>query len=271
MVNAHQLQGVNVLVTRPEGQGDPLVAAISKAGGRAWHFPLMTISEINSPEAIDGIIEKITHLDRYQLAIFISTNAARFGLQWIDRLRDNFPQKLEVFAVGPATAEALRSLPVTVNYSDRGMDSEQMLQMQRLQDVRNQHILLFRGEGGRELLADTLRSRGAQVDYLETYRRQTPTGQEGKLVKLIARRNINVISVTSGQILDTLCQLVDIKANGIAKIPLLVPSPRVRDMALNRGFLNVFTCDGVTDEAIVASLQALVTDSNFREVLTGQE
>jgi len=257
MSETASLAGLKVLVTRPAGQGSTLIEAIRQAGGEAVSFPLLKITPVTDSKRQAEIRHLIQGLDQYQILVFISSNAARFGLQWIDQYWPQFPVGVEVVAVGPATAAALSELPCQVQTSPSGMLSEDILQLPVLRGVAGKKVALFRGVGGRELLADTLRERGAQVDYLETYERRATTNAGSELLELLAAEQINVLSVTSGQILDSLLQLVDITTNGINLLPLLVPSERIRDMAEAAGFKQLGCSHGATDQAVVAGLAAI--------------
>lgn len=251
-----ELAGLKVLVTRPAGQGESLAASIAAAGGQASLFPLLTIEPVADPRRQAEIRHHIQDLDHYQLLIFISTNAARFGLSWIDQYWPQFPG-IDVVAVGPATAAALATLPCPIQTSPAGMQSEDILQLPLLNEVAGRKIALFRGVGGRELLAETLRQRGAQVDYLETYERREPDAGGGQLLAMIRKDGINVIIVTSAQMLGVLGGLIDIKQSGVSLLPLVVPSERIRQAALDAGFVDVHTSGGATDQAIVAALTAI--------------
>lgn len=257
MSDTSSLAGLKILVTRPSGQGETLMDAIRQSGGEVVSFPLLKIEPIADGERQAEIRQLVQDLDQYHLLIFISSNAARYGLQWIDQYWPQFPAGVEVVAVGPATAAALEELPCRVQTSATGMLSEDILQLPVLRAVEDKKVALFRGVGGRELLADTLRERGAQVDYIETYERRNVTNSGAELLELLQHENVNVLTVTSGQILDSLCQLVDITQNGINLIPLLVPSERIEEMAKTAGFKQVVCSHGATDGAVVAGLVEL--------------
>ncbi|MEZ5490143.1 MAG: uroporphyrinogen-III synthase [Gammaproteobacteria bacterium] len=257
MSESDRLAGLNVLVTRPAGQGDSLAAAIERAGGVPVLFPLLSIQPVEDAARVALIRHRIQDLDNYHILVFISTNAARFGLEWIDRYWPQFPTGIDVVAVGPSTAEALAALPCAIATSPAGMQSEDILQLPLLTDVKEKKIGLFRGVGGRELLADTLRERGAQVDYIETYLRSEPGVQGAELLEVLRDRNINAISVTSGQMLDTLCRLVDCRHVPVSLIPLVVPSERIQQAALAAGFEQVINSSGATDHAIVTALMEI--------------
>lgn len=257
MSDQHLLNGLSVLITRPLDQGQSLAAAIQESGGRSVLFPLIRISPIDNLDVTAEIRSRVSKLDQYDLAIFISTNAVKYGLQWLAKLQTHFSENTQVFAIGPTTAQALNSAGVDVHFSVAGMQSEDLLDLPELQQISGKRIALFRGIGGRELLADTLRQRGAVVDYIETYVRQVEKHKPEDLEKVIKNEGINVISVTSGQILESLCQLVDIGKEWVHQVPLLVPSERIREKALAAGFNLVVNTRGADDESILSGLSSI--------------
>ena len=72
----------------------------------------------------------------------------------------------------------------------------------------DERVVIFRGDGGRELLGDVLSQRGAQIEYAECCRRQKPQADNGKLLYLWARNELHAITVTSSEVLHNLYDLV---------------------------------------------------------------
>ena len=114
----------------------------------------------------------------------------------------------------------------------------------------------MRGEGGRELIAETLRQRGVTVDYLELYRRVRPQYPAGTLTRLIEQEHLNALLVSSAQGLDNLCQLAAGAWAELARLPLLVPSPRVAELARAAGARQVIDCRGASAAAVLTALRA---------------
>jgi uroporphyrinogen-III synthase len=256
MNSANDLDGMTVLLTRPARQSEGIAAAIEHSGGKVCQLPLIEIEPVSDPDEVEIVKQKILNLDRYNKAIFISTNAAEQGLQWIDRYWPQLPADLEAFAVGPGTAAVLRQLSWPVYCSERGVTSEDLLALPPLKQLQGERIALFRGKGGRELLAETLRQRGADVDYLELYRRRTPDYTTDTVDELIHRDPIDAIVVTSAQILDVLLHLLS-DDDEIKTLPVIVPSQRVFEQARSAGFTRVFNAGAANDEAVMAALRQL--------------
>ena len=149
------LDGVGVLVTRPQRQADGLVAAIESRGGVAIRFPV--IEARPHPQADVIAMAETLHIP--DIVIVVSANAVRFGLR--------FAGDAAIAAVGPATARSVENSGRQVDIRARdGFDSEQLLATPELQDVAGKVVRIIRGNGGRELLASTLRERGATVESL---------------------------------------------------------------------------------------------------------
>lgn len=251
------LSGITVLLTRPAEQSAALASAITTLGGNVCELPLIEIEAVTDADACEKIKTMILNLDHYYAAIFISTNAAKIGMQWIDRFWPQLPAELSAYAVGPGTAQVLKGFDWPVFVSDKGVTSEDLLALPGLKAVAGKKIALFRGVGGRELLAETLRARGASVDYLELYHRHTPDYSKDVLANLIRDQHINAIVVSSAQILDVLLHSLHQDASELSTIPLIVPSERVRQRALDAGLTIVINAGGADELSVIKCLRAV--------------
>lgn len=256
--DAQSLRGLRVLVTRPQQQQQELVAAIEAGGGEAVSLPLLGISPITDDAALQGLRSRILDLDHYQLLIFISSNAVQHGCDLIDQYWPQFPVGVDLFAVGPSTARALEArLRLPVQHSAAGMDSEALLAMPALTGVSGCRIAIFRGEGGRELLASSLRDRSARVDYLEVYRRETLAYGPQDLARVFGDAGVNVLTVTSGQSLQQLYELSSGQRQRVSLLPLVLPSQRLVEQARELGFANACSAGGADNAAMIATLQEI--------------
>jgi uroporphyrinogen-III synthase len=225
--NASALANRRILVTRPARQARELCRLIEAAGGQAMVFPLLEIVPAANPSELAAL-----PLQDYDLAIFVSVNAVEMALPHLPRL-----PPLAVAAVGEGTAKALRQAgwPPSI-VPERQFDSEGLLALAELQAdrVAGKKVLIFRGEGGREALAEGLRQRGAEVEYVEVYQRRLPR-VDPALHPWIERGGIDVIVITSSEGLRNLPRLLNAPA-WLFGTTLLLGSERIRQAALDFGF-----------------------------------
>lgn len=238
------LAGVGIVVTRPARQAAGLTAQLAALGATPIVFPAIAIL----PPADDAsLVRAHAELASYDAAIFISGNAAEYGAPGA------WPAGVVAYATGPGTAAALRAVGVPdVAIPQTTFDSEGLLGLPALANVKGKRIAIFRGEGGREHLASALRARGARVDGIECYRRVRPASADG-LAEALLQGRAHALTVTSSEGLDNLCALLDERALvALRAIPAFVPHPRIEAHARDLGFHAVTTGSG--DAGLVAGL-----------------
>lgn len=241
-----------VLLTRPAEESAAVAAALSDAGIFSSSLPLLDIE----PLPITREQQAVFHdLGRYCAVIVVSKPAARLAVQELDQV---WPQ-LPWFSVGAATAQVLSDGGLCVHYPQTGDDSEALLQLPALREAiarPDARVLILRGEGGRELLAERLREQGASVDYLELYRRLLPAYDAGVLTQRIQLERLNGLVVSSGQGFVHLQALAGVDWPQVAQLPLFVPSPRVYEMARAAGAEKVVDCRGASAAALLVALRS---------------
>lgn len=243
------LAGLRIAVTRPRDQAAPLARHIEQAGGIPLLFPLLDIAPAADQAALR---EQVSRLARFDLVIFISPNAVQYGMAAI-RAAGELPKNLRIAAVGQASAKALRELGVAgVVAPVERFDSEGLLALPELQDVAGWRVLILRGDGGRELLGDTLRARGATVEYAACYRRSKPQQDIAALLGAAP----DALTVTSSEALDHLWRLPDeTRRDSVCDIPLFVPHRRIADLAQQQGWRQIFLT-GAGDDGLLSALIA---------------
>ena len=260
------LQGMNVLVTRPLHQQQSLCDAIESCGGQTTRFPLIEVLPLTEVGDIAAVEKRISGLDKYQMLIFVSSNAARFAANWISHCGVSLPPQLLVIAIGPSTARSVSTmLGCSVIHAASGMTSETILALPELSDIDGKRIAIVRGKGGRELLATELSARGATIEYLEVYQRQSVNHAPDVLSGLLENNDFNVITISSGEALQLLTELVGDNNAQLSLIPLVVPSERIAEQARARGFTVIKNANGADEQSMLAALQHLVADADTRE------
>jgi len=277
MTNDLPLTGLKIVVTRPRDQAVQLARRIEQAGGIPLLFPLLDITAVQDTKAL---FEQIARLGQFNLAIFISPNAVHYGIAAIraagaslsadgttshsTRLPNNASQvagyspspasgrgELKIATVGQGSAKALRELGIAnVIAPAEHFDSEGLLALPELQNVAGWRVMIFRGDGGRELLGDTLKARGATVEYATCYQRSKPQQDAGALLSAVP----DAITVTSSEALGYLWQMLNGSARAaLGDTPLFVPHARIAELAREQGWLQVqLTASG--DDGLLSAL-----------------
>jgi uroporphyrinogen-III synthase len=242
------LGGLNVLVTRPAEQAAEFAEKVSAVHGRPVSFPTL---EVLGPPDKQAARARLAGLRSVDVLVFVSANAVRYAFPMMP---DDIPLDLQVAAVGAATARALEEIGLDPTLVPERMDSEGLLALPQLQSVEGQHILIVRGNGGRETLRETLQARGAQVDYVEVYRRRIPERNPANLIRNWDRL-VDVVTATSAQILDNLFTLLGEEGVPLLQAtPLIVPSRRIAEHAAQRGCERVLVADSAMDEDMLRAL-----------------
>ena len=216
------LRGAGVLVTRPARQAGGFAQRIAAIGGSPVIFPAIAIV---APDDTAALARAHAELDRYDIAIFVSANAVEYGAT--DRTR--WPPALATFAPGPGTAEALAAVGIErVRIPATTLDSEGLLALPELRDVAGKRVVVFRGDGGRELVVDTLRERGAHVDTIACYRRAAPQSGAKGLDDAFEQSRIDAVTITSSEGFDNLWRIVAPPSRAAWKaVPTFAPHPRI--------------------------------------------
>lgn len=244
-------------MTRPAHQAQGLRELIEDRGGKVILFPVLVIQDAEDTGAVRALIER---LDEFDMAIFISANAVHKALPMITAQRQ-LPPRLRLVSVGEGTAKALQKYGRNPDLCPREQsDSEALLALPEMQQVRGQRIVIFRGEGGRELLGETLRQRGASVAYAEVYRRAKPATDPGDLQDHLRRGKVDVISVTSNAGLVNLVALAGPAVrNSLLATPLVVMSERNIEHARGLGFTGpIARAKQASDAGLADAIEDLV-------------
>lgn len=237
------LQGLRVLVTRPAAQSQQLIGLLAAEQAVPVILPLIEI------KAIDASRWPIIDWRKIDWLIFVSRNAVQ---HFCAGLPKKLPARLKCAAVGNGTAQAMRDNGLTVSLQPaQSNGSEGLLVLPEMQQLDGQKIVIVRGQGGRELLADSLQTRGASIRYIEVYSRQLPKVSSSQKA---AALNADILLATSVQSVANLLRIfADSKAQICAK-PLLVISERIKQYALAQGFSDIVITDNASDQAIMQRL-----------------
>ena len=257
------LQNLHIAVTRPVEQAQSLCKAIEQHGGIAIEFPLIAVSALDDYQRFE---QQITQLPDTDWAIFISTNAVDFAMPRVLKKYDQLPEQLKFAAIGHQTANALSQYGINKVLIPQGRyDSETLLALPEMQHVSGKTIAIFRGVGGRELMAETLKARGAHVYFAECYHRVNPQKNTALLNDQWQQNKLDAVIVTSSEAMRYLLQMAA-NETWLQHVTLCVNHERIAEVPRQLG-LKVLVAEAPGDEAMLQCLSKLVESKHVKSQL----
>ena len=243
------LQGYKVLVTRPAHQSDQLARLIEQQGGEAIRFPAIEIVPVPAMQWQSWQPQETDWL------VFVSRNAVEAFCQGFSTA---LPANIQLVAAGDGTAQAMREHGLRVNLQPAlSNGSDGLLPLPEWQQMQQQHVVIVRGDGGRERMAETLRARGAKISYLEVYRRQLPAVSESLIQQACSA---DWLTATSANSVTNLLTLLSSQCLQLLQKPLVVVSERIKVFAIEKGFKQVHVSLDASDGAIIQRLIEMGSD-----------
>jgi uroporphyrinogen-III synthase len=250
------LQNKHIVITRPVDQAQKLSNAIKQAGGTPWQFPLIAIAPLDDYTLFE---RKIEHLQECDWLIFISSNAVHNAMPLIVARYPVLPKNLKFAAIGPTTDGQLQSFGISKTLTpDLRFDSESLLALPEMQDVQGKKVMIVRGIGGRELMADTLKERGAEVEFAECYHRVNPQHDASFLDNLWENIQLDAIVVTSSEAMRNLLEMTLNQYDWLKQITLCVNHARIAELPTKHGLkVNIAAAPG--DDAMLDCLRTALS------------
>jgi len=270
-----------IVITRPSGQARQLIEvltqAIEKSGVAKRTFPeilslpLLTIVPKDNLALADHIASALKDAD---LAIFVSPNAIESVMRLLERDWQDFSKKIiPIGVMGGSSKLALQNhgigleetpTPIVIPKNNEHWDSEGLWQeLQGLKwDWTNKKIVIFKGEGGRDWLADTLKKAGATIETISTYTR-IPLDVDNPAWQAIGEMDFSksLWLLTSSEAVRYLGDIAkDQFAQTLGSASALCPHHNIADAAELIGFGEVFTTEP-GDEALIKATLAWLTIS----------
>jgi uroporphyrinogen-III synthase len=247
------LHGVGVLVTRPEQQAMPLCRLLENQGASTLRLPAIEIKAM--AEGRREAAARLGALEDFDVIIFTSANAVRFGAALLDQKRD-----LTLAAMGPATARALNQAGYHVAVQPpQAFDSESLLRHPMLERPAGRRILIVKGADGRAFLEQELAQRGAQVMTADVYQRVPAVPSHAVLAALLDRFTAGAVQVVTATSVDIARSLLGMASPALReefeRVHWLVPGARVaagvRECGLSAPILQA---ESAEDQDLVAAL-----------------
>jgi uroporphyrinogen-III synthase len=242
--------GCYVISLRPVGMHDAMRRAAAKSGLHVlalspWKIVLrddaIARRDLRAALACDRVL--VTSPAAVRTAVALQPLRTRRGQRW--------------FAVGSGTAAALRRAGIADVATPQRMDSEGLLALPDLQDVRGRSVGLVTAPGGRGVIAHALRQRGAQLVRADVYER-VPVPLSPRAV--VALRAIAIrpwLALSSGEALEQVLSGVPADAlEGLRRARVVAASARLAQLAHAHGFADVVVAASARPRDLVAAIAA---------------
>lgn len=251
------LFGRRVLFTRPEEQGSGADAARVRLTDLGADVLVQPAVEIGEPDDGRPLDDALGRLDRFDWIVFSSANGVRSMLRrlWQTGRDARTLGATKIAAIGPATAAALATFHLRADLVPPEYRAESLAAslVERTKPGKKR-FLLIRASRGREVLADTLRAAGAEVEQVVAYRSSDVARPKPEIAELLEAGKIDWITVTSSAIARSLATMFG-SSLGRARLASISPitSATLRELGFApHAEATEYTLDGLV-EAIVRS------------------
>jgi uroporphyrinogen-III synthase len=237
----------HVLVTRPAHQSQQLCECLLEAGFKPITFPTIDIVPLPIDHYKKHTLENISTFD---FVLFISANAVHQVIAY----KTLWPsENTRYIAIGPSTAEAMvASLAITPDFISSKPFSSEQLMTQLPSQLADKRILIIKGEGGRDFLANELKNKDMIVKTLDTYRRSLPTN----IAPHFKHSDIAYITITSILALKNLTLLLQDDFSTMAKRCVFVLfSERIEQYAKQIGCTHTIVSNNANNDSLVQAIK----------------
>ena len=248
-----RLQGKTIVVTRPRHQAQGLVDAITVRGGRALLLPAMSIAPVADWSGFDQAVKTLA---QSAWAIFVSRNAVEHALTRLQHLGIPWPAQVRTAAIGSQTAKDLQTAGIAVDCIPATFSAEGLLAEAPFSAVSGQQIIIFAGEGGREILADTLRARGATVLEAICYYRDRTAADPAELLQQWAQGHVDAVTVTSPEIFRNFYEMIgEAGREQLRHTPIVAISPLTAAAVEAAGLPRPLIADEASSMGLIQALE----------------
>ncbi|MBE0477032.1 MAG: uroporphyrinogen-III C-methyltransferase [Coriobacteriia bacterium] len=202
------LFGKTVVVTRSRAQASALTDALEGLGAEVLEFPTIETVE---PEDWGAADQAIRNLQKYGWVVFTSVNGVE---AFFDRMEMHDADGRQfagarVAAIGPATEARCVSRGIRPDYVPSEYRAEGLVEGFCERGVgEGTNVLIARAAEAREVLPDTLRAAGANVDVVPVYR-TVPGRGESSVVERLAEGTVDVVTFTSSSTVKNFVRLAE--------------------------------------------------------------
>jgi uroporphyrinogen III methyltransferase/synthase len=240
-----------ILITRPRAQADGFAEKLRAADFEPTFFPVIEIQPIENNVALERALSK---LGCYDWLVFTSVNAVEVVLPQLPI--GSLPQ---IAAIGPKTAEALKTRGITPDFVPEEYVAESILP--GLGDLRGKWVLLPRAEIARKALPEAIFESGGIPHEISVYKTLPVAPSADGLAAL--RAGVDIVTLTSPSTVHNLVAIArehDLDPLALPGNPLFACiGPITEQAAREEGLTNLVTAKEYTTEGLIEAISRLET------------
>ena len=188
-----------IIITRALEQTSEAREIFRKNGAEVFDLPSLVIGPPDDWGPLDGALKEITTFD---WIIFSSANGVR---NVDDRMKEiglslsEISENIQIAAVGRKTASLLEDMDVKVSFVPPSFVADSLLDYFP-QNQKGLKLFIPRVQtGGRSILSDSFRLKGAEVTEVAAYESSCPKDIPQKTIEALKSGEIDIIAFTSGK------------------------------------------------------------------------
>ena len=195
------LLGRSVVVTRAREQASGLAAQLADLGAEVIQFPTIDIKPLEDYSSVDAAVR---NLGAYDWLIFTSANGVKCFWERLEAqgLDARALYGLQVAAIGPATAQAVRTHGIAPDFVPEAYIAESVAEGLIGLGMDGKKVLLPRAREAREVLPEELRKAGAQVDVLPVYETVPAAAHRDEVLQRLEAGTLDAVTFGSSSTVD---------------------------------------------------------------------
>lgn len=248
------LFGKTVIVTRARAQASVLTKKLEAQGAKVIEVPAIKIVPAKDYAPLDNAIK---NLAQYKWLVFTSTNGVDYFFERLLQAKKDARAlaNIKLAAIGSATADALAARGLVADLIPSAYKAEELAEALAEEIKAGDKILLARAKIAREVLPESLRKIGAQVDVVTAYETVADCENKEDLITTLANTADTVVTFTSSSTVTNLLEILGDKKSLLQNAALAAIGPITAATMQNNGLTPTITADKYTIDGLMDSIQ----------------
>jgi uroporphyrinogen-III synthase/uroporphyrinogen III methyltransferase/synthase len=237
-VTGSPLAGLHVEVLRIGSGPDAVVEQLCRLGADARSLEVGSVDDVPDGD----LLRRVRRLDRFEWVVVTSKNAARRLALWAE----GWPSTVRIGVVGPATADAVESLGLSVSATASEGTAASLAD-----EIDGGPVLFFAAANARPDLPDRLFTRNIEVDVVTTYALHPRPISPDDAARLAAA---DVLVAMSPSAVESIYRVAEPHRARIIAVPLVAIGPTTDAYARSFGWPVASVAQGRDADAVADAI-----------------